>query len=366
LWLWQTLECLRGAIGEENIMQKFLAAVFAAISFAAGATPVTIEWGLSDVSPFNPTPPPERIGGAGIMVVDNQTDGFDKILSLSGEVNGHPITGLTSSPFADANVFDEDGVGSFVTSRGIRFEVEDLIADVSAIVMMTKDGYIKRMSPDTFTQQHRGGKGVIGLTTKEQDAIERVITSTTHEDMMFFTSRGRVFRLKAYEIPEASRTAKGQAMVNFLELGPGESVIFSTGVSPVGVSFRETTCTGYLAQTQEFTPQLSNSCPRPTDLLPRTVENVTRYGADCVDFVEHLPQCSFPTILPGDLTSACRAYLTNTFSYTGCTRAYSASGIASMGTWRAYAALGDELWLNTHDAIVLYDGQGRTVSTISY
>lgn len=107
-------------------MQKFLAAVFAAISFAAGATPVTIEWGLSDVSPFNPTPPPERIGGAGIMVVDNQTDGFDKILSLSGEVNGHPITGLTSSPFADANVFDEDGVGSFVTSRGIRFEVEDL------------------------------------------------------------------------------------------------------------------------------------------------------------------------------------------------------------------------------------------------
>ena len=151
-----------------------------------------------------------------------------------------------------------------------------------------------------------------------------------------------------------------------ITLGPGESVIFSTGVSPVGVSFRETTCTGYLAQTQEFTPQLSNSCPRPTDLLPRTVENVTRYGADCVDFVEHLPQCSFPTILPGDLTSACRAYLTNTFSYTGCTRAYSASGIASMGTWRAYAALGDELWLNTHDAIVLYDGQGRTVSTISY
>lgn len=102
--------------------------------------------------------------------------------------------------------------------------MEDLIADVPAIVMMTKDGYIKRMSPDTFTQQNRGGKGVIGLTTKEQDSIERVISATTHEDMMFFTSRGRVFRLKAYEIPEASRTAKGQAMVNFLELGPGEKV----------------------------------------------------------------------------------------------------------------------------------------------
>jgi DNA gyrase subunit A len=112
-----------------------------------------------------------------------------------------------------------------IVKSGVKeFSMEDLIADAPVIVMMTKDGYIKRMSPDTFTQQNRGGKGVIGLTTKEQDSIERVISASTHEDMMFFTSRGRVFRLKAYEIPEASRTAKGQAMVNFLELGPGEKV----------------------------------------------------------------------------------------------------------------------------------------------
>ena len=112
-----------------------------------------------------------------------------------------------------------------IVKAGVKeFSMEDIIADVPAVVMMTKDGYIKRLAPDTFTQQGRGGKGVIGLTTKEEDIVEAMYSATTHDDMMFFTSRGRVFRLKAYEIPEASRTAKGQAIVNFLELGPGEKV----------------------------------------------------------------------------------------------------------------------------------------------
>ncbi len=112
-----------------------------------------------------------------------------------------------------------------IMKNGIKeFSMEDIIPDVPAVVMMTKDGYIKRLPADTFSQQVRGGKGVIGLTTKEEDAIEAVYSTTTHQDMMFFTSRGRVFRLKAYDIPEASRTAKGQAIVNFLELGPGEKV----------------------------------------------------------------------------------------------------------------------------------------------
>lgn len=112
-----------------------------------------------------------------------------------------------------------------ITKAGVKeFSMEDIIADTPAVIMMTKDGYIKRLAADTFTQQGRGGKGVIGLTAKEEDAVEAVYSTTTHEDMMFFTSRGRVFRLKAYDIPEASRTAKGQAIVNFLELGPAEKV----------------------------------------------------------------------------------------------------------------------------------------------
>ncbi len=112
-----------------------------------------------------------------------------------------------------------------IVKAGLKeFRVEDLIPDVQTVVITTKDGYIKRVSPDAFKTQTRGGKGVIGLTTKEEDSVEAVFAATTHQDVMYFTSRGRVFRLKVYEIPEASRTSKGQAIVNFLNLSPGEKV----------------------------------------------------------------------------------------------------------------------------------------------
>ncbi|HAU66642.1 MAG: gyrase subunit A protein [Candidatus Uhrbacteria bacterium GW2011_GWF2_39_13] len=112
-----------------------------------------------------------------------------------------------------------------IIKHGIKeFSIEDVVADTQTVVMITKAGYIKRIPPDTFKTQHRGGKGVTGLTTKEDDVVEQVFTTTTHKDLMFFTTRGRVFRLKAYDVPEASRTAKGQAIVNFLQLAPGETV----------------------------------------------------------------------------------------------------------------------------------------------
>ncbi|MFH1611140.1 MAG: DNA gyrase subunit A, partial [Patescibacteria group bacterium] len=112
-----------------------------------------------------------------------------------------------------------------IVKAGLKeFSMEDVIPDEQTIVMLTKDGYIKRVSPDNFKQQTRGGKGVLGLSTKEEDMVESIFTTSTHKDIMFFTSSGRVFRLKVYEIPEASRTSKGQAIVNFLQLAPGESV----------------------------------------------------------------------------------------------------------------------------------------------
>ncbi|MCH7492547.1 DNA gyrase subunit A [Patescibacteria group bacterium] len=104
------------------------------------------------------------------------------------------------------------------------FSQEDLIPNESTVIMITLDGYIKRLPPETFKVQKRGGRGVIGLTTKEQDSVERLITTTTHADLLFFTSQGRVFQLKGYDVPPASRTSKGQAIVNFLQLGPEEKV----------------------------------------------------------------------------------------------------------------------------------------------
>ncbi len=102
------------------------------------------------------------------------------------------------------------------------FKAEDLIPEEGVILTITKSGYIKRLTPDTYRTQGRGGKGVIGMTTKEEDVVEQVIPANTHDDILFFTNRGRVFKTKVYEIPESSRVSKGQALVNFLQLGQGE------------------------------------------------------------------------------------------------------------------------------------------------
>ena len=101
---------------------------------------------------------------------------------------------------------------------------EDLIPDEDVVVAMTNVGYIKRMSSDNFKSQNRGGKGIKGMQTIEEDYIEELLMTTTHHYMMFFTNKGRVYRLKAYEIPEAGRTARGTAIVNLIQLQPGEKI----------------------------------------------------------------------------------------------------------------------------------------------
>jgi DNA gyrase subunit A len=104
------------------------------------------------------------------------------------------------------------------------FTAEDLIPEQQTMVIITKSGYVKRLPPDTYKTQGRGGKGVIGMTTREEDAVEWLKTTNTHDDILFFTNKGRVFQTKVYELPEASRTARGQALVNFLDLPNDESV----------------------------------------------------------------------------------------------------------------------------------------------
>lgn len=112
-----------------------------------------------------------------------------------------------------------------VVVGGIKdFSVEDLVPNEETVVMMTRDGYIKRLEPDTFKVQARGGKGVIGLTTKEEDTVQFMFTSMTHNDVLFFTTKGRAFQLKVHEIPQSSRIAKGTPVVNFLQLLSGEQI----------------------------------------------------------------------------------------------------------------------------------------------
>ena len=102
--------------------------------------------------------------------------------------------------------------------------MEDMIPDENVVITMTKLGYIKRMTPDNFKSQNRGGKGIKGMQTIEDDYIEELLMTTTHHYLMFFTNKGRVYRLKAYEIPESGRMARGTAIVNLLQLMPDENI----------------------------------------------------------------------------------------------------------------------------------------------
>ena len=102
--------------------------------------------------------------------------------------------------------------------------MEDLIPRENTVIAMTSLGYIKRMTVDNFKTQNRGGKGIKGMTTIEEDYIEDLLMMDTHQYVMFFTNLGRVYRMKAYEIPEAGRTARGTAIINLLQLNPGEKI----------------------------------------------------------------------------------------------------------------------------------------------
>ncbi|MBR6274215.1 MAG: DNA gyrase subunit A [Lachnospiraceae bacterium] len=102
--------------------------------------------------------------------------------------------------------------------------MEDFVPDDKTVITMTRRGYIKRMSPDNFRTQNRGGKGIKGMQTIEDDVIERMLTTTNHKLLLFFTDKGRVYKLKAFNIPEASRTSRGIAIVNLLMLQPEEKI----------------------------------------------------------------------------------------------------------------------------------------------
>ncbi|HXW76281.1 MAG TPA: DNA gyrase C-terminal beta-propeller domain-containing protein, partial [Candidatus Eremiobacteraceae bacterium] len=110
------------------------------------------------------------------------------------------------------------------------FEIEDLIPDTGVVITVTASGYIKRQNVDAFRAQNRGGRGITGVNLKKEDVPRHMFSATTHQHVLFFTNRGRVYRLRAHEVPDASRQARGTALVNLLTLPPGEQV---TAVLPV-------------------------------------------------------------------------------------------------------------------------------------
>jgi len=120
-----------------------------------------------------------------------------------------------------------------VTDKG-DIDIEELIEREDILITLTNDGYIKRLPVDTYKVQNRGGKGISAANTKEDDFIKRIMTTNTHEDLLFFTSFGRVYSLKGYAIPEGSRTSRGQAIINILSLNSGEKITEIMSLSELG------------------------------------------------------------------------------------------------------------------------------------
>lgn len=119
--------------------------------------------------------------------------------------------------------YGDDRLTKIVPASG-EFIVEDLIKEEQTVVALTHFGYIKRMPIDTYKSQRRGGKGITGIATREEDFVKQIFTASTHDTILFFTNKGKLYKLRGYEVPEAGRTAKGTAIVNLLSLDHGEKV----------------------------------------------------------------------------------------------------------------------------------------------
>lgn len=119
--------------------------------------------------------------------------------------------------------YGDERLTKIVTAEG-EFNEEDLIKEEQMVVALTHFGYIKRMPIDTYRSQKRGGKGISGISTREEDFVKQIFTTSTHDTVLFFSNKGKLYRLRGYEIPEAGRTAKGTAIVNLLSLDAGEKI----------------------------------------------------------------------------------------------------------------------------------------------
>ena len=119
--------------------------------------------------------------------------------------------------------FGDERKTKIVAAEG-EINVEDLIKEEQSVVALTHFGYIKRMPIDTYKSQRRGGKGIIGIATREEDFVKQIFTASTHDTILFFSNKGKLYRLRGYEIPEAGRTARGTAIVNLLSLDTGEKI----------------------------------------------------------------------------------------------------------------------------------------------
>jgi len=147
------------------------------------------------------------------------------------------VRGIIKTELAEIREKYGDDRRTKIVKHGVKdFNPEDLIADEESVLVLTKGGYIKRTNPDEYRKQKRGGIGVVDLDTKEEDFITHLVFATTHNDLLFFTDKGKAYQIKMYDIPEGKRATKGKSMMNFLSLAEGERV---TSILPMPKNKKE-------------------------------------------------------------------------------------------------------------------------------
>ncbi len=168
----------------------------------------------------------QTLAGLERKKIEDELEEKRKLIARLEDLLAHPkkILGIVKDETMEMrDKYGDERRTQIVKNAVGTFVAEDLIPENQMIVTITQSGYVKRLLPDTYKQQTRGGKGVIGQSLKEEDVVAKLISANTHDDILFFTNKGRVFQTKVYELPEGSRTSKGQALVNFLQLGAGET-----------------------------------------------------------------------------------------------------------------------------------------------
>jgi DNA gyrase subunit A len=174
----------------------------------------------------------QRLTGLEREKIDAEYDELLKTIEYLRAVLASPamLDGIVKKELRDVRDRYGDDRRTEITREAGEFSVEDLIAEEDVVVTLTHRGYCKRLPVDTYRSQGRGGRGVTGMTTREEDFVEQLFVAGTHDDLLFFTNRGRAYALKVHEIPEAGRTARGTAAVNLIQLDGGEQI---TAVVPM-------------------------------------------------------------------------------------------------------------------------------------
>lgn len=163
---------------------------------------------------------------------------YEKILASESEI----LRVVKEELIAMKEKFGDERRSKIINHEVGKFSEEELIPDEESVILMTLEGYMKRVLQSDFKKQNRGGKGKRGMTTKDEDVIAQIITASSHDYLLMFTNQGRIFRMKAYEAPQASLTAKGTAAVNLLNMHPDEKVtsVVKQGSDPSGYLFMTT------------------------------------------------------------------------------------------------------------------------------